>query len=83
LISLLAGVVAENMISREQYLCTLQEIGYEDIELEDISYQVFPGFTRFLGEMGWTWRLVAMAMNFVSTRGRYVMVSARKPSTGR
>ena len=83
LISLLAGVVAENMISQEQYVCTLQEIGYEDIKLEDISYQVFPGFTRFLGKRGGTWRLVAMAMNFVSTRGRYVMVSARKPSSGK
>ncbi|KAG6911918.1 hypothetical protein DXG01_000165 [Tephrocybe rancida] len=57
----LASVVrllpAHNIVSGEDYVSQMKEMGYVDVELEDISAYVFPGFVRFLKArgLGWSW----------------------------
>ncbi|KAF8271467.1 hypothetical protein EI94DRAFT_1657557 [Lactarius quietus] len=44
-----------NITTKEQYLKQMREVGYEDVELEDITPFVFPGFREFLKQRGYRW----------------------------
>ncbi|KAK7064173.1 hypothetical protein R3P38DRAFT_3382816 [Favolaschia claudopus] len=47
----------ENMVSIDEYIAQMHEVGFTDIWLEDITQDVFPGFVAFLngrGAIGWT-----------------------------
>ena len=70
----------ENMVSKNEYVRSMEAIGYEDIKMEDISDEVFPGFTGFLRKRGLLWSVFAGALNWLVRRGaRFVIVSGRKP----
>ncbi|KZW01955.1 hypothetical protein EXIGLDRAFT_665659 [Exidia glandulosa HHB12029] len=81
LLSVLVGVRLANMCTPHDYAATLRQIGYVDVQVEDISAQVFPGFISFLQSKGGAWKVFAL-MPTLWTRwgGRFVLVSARKPS---
>lgn len=77
-----------NIISPSQYVSVLRNIGYTDVQLEDITPHVFPEFTTYMrnmrskgGRRKWSWLLFGWlmdkGMNWLG--GRFVIVSARKP----
>lgn len=49
LISVLAKVPFENLVTLETYISQLEEIGYEDIRTEDVTPFVFGGLAGFIG----------------------------------
>ena len=59
----------------------MQMLGYEDVQLEDISEDVFPGFTRFLKGRGGGWWVFGRWMEWwhKSAGARFVLVSGRRP----
>lgn len=77
---LVAGIPKENMITPDHYVRMLEEIGFEDVKLEDISDDVFPGFSQFLESRGHLWRVFATIIRYIAARGaRFVIISAQKP----
>ncbi|KAL0580388.1 hypothetical protein V5O48_001633 [Marasmius crinis-equi] len=79
--SLLKLMPKENAISMEEYIETMQRIGYTDVKLEDISQDVFPGFTEFLRVRGMGWSFFAQVLNFYVRRGgaRFVVAVGKRP----
>jgi hypothetical protein len=77
----LSGLMApSNAISTDQYIQEMQEMGYVDVQLEDISEGVFPGFTKFLKGRGGGWWVFANIIGWWAGRGmRFVVVSGQKP----
>jgi hypothetical protein len=68
-----------NMITAEQYLQTLKDIGYVDIGLEDLSDDVFPGFQIFLKSRGLGWAMFARVIGWYYSVGtRFVIVGGSK-----
>lgn len=77
----LAGLImpTENVISTDQYVQQMQVMGYQDVQLEDITEDVFPGFIKFLKSRGRGWWLFANLVDWFTRQGaRYVIVSASK-----
>ena len=74
---------AENLISDKEYIAQLEEIGFVDVNLEDITPDVFPGFVRFLKSRKWGWWVFGSVIDWYATAGaKFVIVSGRKPSFG-
>lgn len=71
----------ENMICTKQYMKELEELGYTDIVLEDITQDVFRGVLKFLASKGGFWYLYVSAFQWYMEKVglRYVIVSAQKP----
>ncbi|KDR85051.1 hypothetical protein GALMADRAFT_315168 [Galerina marginata CBS 339.88] len=77
--SVLKLMPVENLISAEDYVAQLKDIGYEDVRLEDITANVFPGFVRFLKSRGWGWWVFGWVIDWYTGAGaRFVIVSGRK-----
>lgn len=69
-----------NMVTKEQYVQQMYEIGYENIGVDDITPFVFPGFRRFLEQRGILWGLFAGIMGWLQGRGLcFVIIDGRKP----
>lgn len=82
LISLLGLMPAENIVTLEEYRGVMESIGYIEIEMEDISEDVFPGFCRFLSRRGLNWRVFSWVMKgFASAGARFVIVTGVKPTS--
>lgn len=61
----------------------MNEIGYEDIRVEDITPFVFPGFRNFLKQRGILWGAFAGIMGWLQGRGlRFVVIGGRKRESG-
>lgn len=70
-----------NAISTEAYAQSMQEMGYKDIDIEDLSEDVFPGFTRFLKDRGGGWWAFGSVIDWWARRGmKFVLVSGEKPA---
>lgn len=84
-ISLLRFMPQDNVVSKEQYLLDLHEMGFVDVKMEDVSDDVFPEFIRFLkGRGGWGWWIFGKIMDWYTSLGaRYVIVSGAKPKSTR
>ncbi|KAJ7070974.1 S-adenosyl-L-methionine-dependent methyltransferase [Mycena amicta] len=64
-----------NVISTDDYLAQMHQIGYTLLRLEDISEDVFPGFTRFLKGRGIGWWAFANVLQLYYWAGaRFVLV---------
>jgi hypothetical protein len=75
-------MASANAISPDQYVREMQQIGYMDVQLEDISEDVFPGFTGFLKKRGGGWWVFGSVMEWWAGKGmRFVVVSGQKPAT--
>ena len=71
----------QNIITKEQYMKQMREIGYEGIELEDITPHVFPGFREFLKQRGFLWGVFSWLMSWIEGRGlRFVIVKGTRPN---
>lgn len=69
----------QNMVSKEEYVSVMKKIGYVDVQLRDITEDVFPGFIRFLKGKGWGWWVFAIVIDRYVSAARFVIVSgARK-----
>ncbi|KAJ3976998.1 hypothetical protein EV361DRAFT_881047 [Lentinula raphanica] len=69
----------ENAISIDDYIRCLEQIGYEDAKIEDISEDVFPGFVAFLKSRGLGWWLFGFVMyQYYSAGARFVIASASR-----
>ena len=70
---------AENVVSSDQYLQQMHELGYQDVQLEDITENVFPGFIKFLKSRGWGWWVLGNLIGWFTRQGaRFVIVTASK-----
>lgn len=79
LLAPLGVMPAENMVTKYQYVRMMENLGYEDVQMEDITGHVFPGFAAFLARRGFLWRLFAGVVAAFSTSGlRFVIVSGRR-----
>lgn len=76
----LMGVMPKtNMISKKQYAEDMEQIGYSDIRMEDVTQDVFPGFTRFLAKQGLGWGVFAQVIRaFAAADARFVVVSGKR-----
>lgn len=83
LLSRVFGVLRkENMVTIEEYTQHLLEIGYEDVEIEDITEFVFPGFRSFLKQQGKLWKLFTWVLGWFQGHGmRFVIAKGVKPSS--
>ena len=80
MIALMGSMPRENVTTTDEYIATLREIGYVDVELEDITQDVFPGFVAFLKGRGLAFRILASHFERLVSRGmRFVIVSAARP----
>jgi hypothetical protein len=69
-----------NMISTDQYVSEMQRIGYMDVQMEDLSDNVFPAFTKFLRRRGGGWWVFASILGWWAGRGmRFIVISGKKP----
>lgn len=74
------SVPAENLITLPQYHGQLHNIGFQDIQIEDISDHVFPGFVSFLSSRGFIWAVFASTIGlWRRAGGKYVLVTATRP----
>lgn len=79
------GVPARNLVQRpktlDEYKKQLLKIGYAEVEIEDWTSDVFPGFSKFLKTRGGMWPLVGRGVDWAFEGGwRYVAVRAKKQS---
>jgi hypothetical protein len=73
------SVPSSNLVTREEYRRQMECIGYTDIVIEDISMDVFPGFTTFLSTKGFLWKLFARIIRLWWVGGgKFVLVSGRR-----
>lgn len=68
-----------NCVSLEEYEARLREMGYIDIEAEDITQDVFPKFLIFLKSRGIGWYIFARVFELVVPSLQFVMISAAQP----
>jgi SAM-dependent methyltransferase len=70
-----------NITTEEQYMQQMRGIGYEDVELEDITPFVLPGFRAFLKQRGRMWGAFSWLMSWLEGRGlRFVIIKGTRPN---
>jgi hypothetical protein len=81
IVSRILAVPSANLITRSEYSLQLASIGFVEIEVEDISEHVFPGFIIFLKSRGALWGVFASVVGFWRrSGGTFVLVSATRYS---
>ncbi|KAF8078561.1 S-adenosyl-L-methionine-dependent methyltransferase [Lyophyllum atratum] len=74
--SLFKMMPKQNMVSTDNYIAQMEEMGYVDVQLEDITEDVFPGFVQFLKGRGIGWRVFGSVIEwYASTGARFVIVT--------
>ncbi|KZP31286.1 S-adenosyl-L-methionine-dependent methyltransferase, partial [Athelia psychrophila] len=69
-----------NVVSPEEYVECMKAIGYDGIEIEDISRNVFPGFSKFLRGRGWGWAVFGSVIGWWAQEGMlFVLISGARP----
>ncbi|KAH9985377.1 S-adenosyl-L-methionine-dependent methyltransferase [Russula compacta] len=76
----LRTIPRSNMVTVGQYIQEMNEIGYEDVEVEDITPFVFPGFRNFLKRRGNLGGALAAMMGWLQGQGLcFVIIKGVKP----
>jgi hypothetical protein len=79
LFACMTGVPRDNIVDIDRYKKRMEEIGYVDVEVEDITQDVFPNFFAFLRTQGLGWVLLVALMEKIASSGaRYVVVGASR-----
>ena len=80
LLAPLAGLMPRaNMISPENYVQALAEIGFVDVTMEDVSEEVFPKFIQFLKSRGLGWWIFGNVVKWYAGLGaRFVVVTGTR-----
>ncbi|PPR06904.1 hypothetical protein CVT24_011594 [Panaeolus cyanescens] len=80
LIRLFKLMPSSNIISIEEYEQQMKEMGYMDVIVEDITQDVFPGFTSFLKSRGAGWWIFSQILTWYAYAGaRFVIASGSRP----
>lgn len=81
ILTLILGIMPkENIISTDDYVSQMHEIGYEDVVLQDITGSVFPSFSAFLKSRKWGWWVFGCVIDLYASAGaKFVIISGRKP----
>ncbi|KAI9454004.1 S-adenosyl-L-methionine-dependent methyltransferase [Russula earlei] len=70
-----------NMVTKEQYVRQMNDVGYKNIEMEDITPFVFPGFQLFLRRRGNIGAAFAGVIGWLQGQGlRFVVIKGVKSS---
>jgi SAM-dependent methyltransferase len=70
----------DNIVTKEQYIQQMNNIGYKDVEMEDITPFVFPGFRKFLKWRGYVGGVFAWSMGWLQGQGlRFIIIKGTKP----
>ena len=70
-----------NIVTKRAYVQGMEEMGYVDVQLEDITEDVFPGFCEFLEQQELGFRLLAKAVRLLQGwKGRFVLITGEKPN---
>ena len=70
----------DNIVTKEQYMQQMNKIGYEDVEMEDVTPFVFPGFRNFLKQRGYVGGVFAWFMGRLQEQGlRFIIIKGTKP----
>lgn len=70
----------KNRISIDGYVQQMYDIGFEKVECEDITDDVFPRFIAFLKTRGWLWWIFASTLQLYTASGaKFVVVSGQRP----
>jgi SAM-dependent methyltransferase len=78
--SMLHVMPRDNVLTKEQYIQQMNDIGYKDVEMEDITPFVFPGFRNFLKRRGYVEGLFAWFLGWLQGRGlRFIIIKGVKP----
>ncbi|KAF5311828.1 hypothetical protein D9619_003207 [Psilocybe cf. subviscida] len=68
-----------NIISDSEYISQMQDLGYHDVSLENVTADVFPGFVKFLKSRGGGWYVFGCIMDCYARAGaQFVIISGRK-----
>jgi len=79
IISLFKLVPRQNIIAKKEYISMMEKMGYVDVQLQDITEDVFPGFVRFLKARGWAWKGLALVIEwYVNAGARFVIISGAR-----
>lgn len=83
LISVFLSVPTENLSSERghinKYLEKLKEVGFKDVEVENWSESVWPGFARNLSEKGGVWGIIGWVVKKAEKGGwKFVAVRLKK-----
>ncbi|KAJ6610058.1 S-adenosyl-L-methionine-dependent methyltransferase, partial [Mycena sp. CBHHK59/15] len=77
--ALLRLMPRQNLVSTDEYLAQMRTIGYVDVELEDITEDVFPGFIKFLRKRGFMWWAFGRILGaFAGAGARFVVVRGKR-----
>jgi len=72
-----------NMVTKEEYVHQMNDMGYKGVEIEDITPFVFSGFRKFMNQRGNLGAAFAGLMGWLQGRGlRFVVIKGRKPLAG-
>ena len=81
LVSFLNVIPPANIVTVEHYIDDLQAIGYVDVEIEDITKWVFPGFSRYLSlQRSRKWRIFGSMIGAIMLDARFIIVTGTKPA---
>jgi SAM-dependent methyltransferase len=73
-------VPSENVQTWADYGHTLDRLGYVNVEMEDITAEVYPSFVSFLKSRGVAWWIFGSVFRcLIVPYSRFVLVSAQKP----
>ena len=74
--TVLRTIPRENIQSKQQYIAEMGSIGYADVNMEDITEDVFPGFVRFLSTQSIAFRLLGKSIAILHAMGaRFVIIT--------
>lgn len=79
---LLSGVIPiANNVTVSMYKEQLYELGFDKVEIDDVSEAVFPGFIAFLKSRGRLWWVFGHVMGILYYRAgaRFIIATAEKP----
>lgn len=89
---MILGVPWENMVSSSIYVQQLADIGFVDVEVEDVTTEVFPGLTAFLKsenpnnpQLGTAWWVMGEVFHawWTICGGTYIIAKAEKPQSAK
>jgi hypothetical protein len=71
---------SHNIVSKEEYVHHMHDVGFEDVKCEDITENVFPHFVAFLKKQGFVWWVFGSVLHLYTSSGaQFVVVSGQRP----
>lgn len=79
IVSVLRMMPKENRVSTEEYIASMRRMGYVDVDMRDVTADVFPGFIKFLKGRGLGWWVFSKILEVYTSAGaRFVIVSGMR-----